>query len=43
MKSVREFFASKDVMIDDNLIDINKAISAFECDQEYLVPIVNLY
>jgi hypothetical protein len=28
--------------IDDDRIDVNRAISAFECDQEYLIPIVKL-
>lgn len=42
LKAVREFYASKDIEIEEGLININKAISAFECDQEYLIPIVNL-
>ena len=39
LKAIRLFYASKDMEIDDR-IDVNRAISAFECDQEYLIPIV---
>ena len=40
MKAIRQFYASKEMEIDEEIIDANKAISAYECDQEYLVPIV---
>lgn len=43
LKAIRLFYASKNMEIDDDKIDVNKAISAFECDQEYLIPIVDSF